>query len=183
MGSWKIMAISFPRIERSVDLDASSKLSGGQKQRVMIAMALACEPSLLIADEPTTALDVTVQKSILELLTTIQEQTKMGMLFITHDLGLVRDFADRVIVLYQGRIVEEGSCSELFNHPKHPYTKALLACRPILYEKGQVLPVVDDFLSGRHQHTDELLHTIEKQTIPSRRSPATAFSSLMRFNT
>lgn len=140
------------------------QLSGGQKQRVMIAMALACEPSLLIADEPTTALDVTVQKSILELLTNIQEQTKMGLLFITHDLGLVRDFADRVIVLYKGRIVEEGSCSELFNHPKHPYTKALLACRPILYEKGQVLPVVDDFLSGKQQHTEEPSQTIENKT-------------------
>ncbi len=140
------------------------QLSGGQKQRVMIAMALACEPSLLIADEPTTALDVTVQKSILELLTNIQEQTKMGLLFITHDLGLVRDFADRVIVLYKGRIVEEGSCSELFNHPKHPYTKALLACRPILYEKGQVLPVVDDFLSGKQQHTEEPSQTIENNT-------------------
>lgn len=155
------------------------QLSGGQKQRVMIAMALACEPSLLIADEPTTALDVTVQKSILELLTTIQEQTKMGMLFITHDLGLVRDFADRVIVLYQGRIVEEGSCSELFNHPKHPYTKALLACRPILYEKGQVLPVVDDFLSGRQQHTDELLHTIEnKPSHPEYLQPLLTVNSL-----
>lgn len=155
------------------------QLSGGQKQRVMIAMALACEPSLLIADEPTTALDVTVQKSILELLTTIQEQTKMGMLFITHDLGLVRDFADRVIVLYQGRIVEEGSCSELFNHPKHPYTKALLACRPILYEKGQVLPVVDDFLSGRQQHTDELLHTIEnKPSHPEDLQPLLTVNSL-----
>ncbi|MBU7578362.1 MAG: ABC transporter ATP-binding protein, partial [Flavihumibacter sp.] len=117
--------------------------------RVMIAMALACEPSLLIADEPTTALDVTVQKSILELLTNIQEQTKMGMLFITHDLGLVRDFADRVIVLYKGRIVEEGSCDELFANPQHPYTRALLACRPILYEKGQKLPVVDDFLGDK----------------------------------
>jgi len=125
------------------------QLSGGQKQRVMIAMALACEPSLLIADEPTTALDVTVQKSILELLTNIQEQTKMGMLFITHDLGLVRDFADRVIVLYKGRIVEEGSCDELFANPQHPYTRALLACRPILYEKGQKLPVVDDFLGDK----------------------------------
>lgn len=125
------------------------QLSGGQKQRVMIAMALACEPSLLIADEPTTALDVTVQKSILELLTNIQEQTKMGMLFITHDLGLVRDFAHRVIVLYKGRIVEEGSCDELFAKPQHPYTRALLACRPILYEKGQKLPVVDDFLGDK----------------------------------
>ncbi|GAB2664173.1 ABC transporter ATP-binding protein [Flavihumibacter cheonanensis] len=131
------------------------QLSGGQKQRVMIAMALACEPSLLIADEPTTALDVTVQKSILELLTNIQEQTKMGMLFITHDLGLVRDFAHRVIVLYKGRIVEEGSCDELFTNPQHPYTRALLACRPILYEKGRRLPVVDDFLGHK---------TAEKQT-------------------
>ncbi|WP_290792544.1 ABC transporter ATP-binding protein [Flavihumibacter sp. UBA7668] len=123
------------------------QLSGGQKQRVMIAMALSCQPSLLIADEPTTALDVTVQKSILELLTNLQAQTNMGLLFITHDLGLVRDFADRVIVLYKGEIVETGTCESLFSNPQHPYTKALLACRPILYKKGQVLPVVDDFLS------------------------------------
>lgn len=132
------------------------QLSGGQKQRVMIAMALACEPSLLIADEPTTALDVTVQKSILELLATIQAQTKMGLLFITHDLGLVQDFADRVLVLYKGELVEEGSCEEIFSNPKHPYTKALLACRPILYEKGQVLPVVDDFL--RTERSEPLVH-------------------------
>jgi peptide/nickel transport system ATP-binding protein len=155
------------------------QLSGGQKQRVMIAMALACEPSLLIADEPTTALDVTVQKSILELLTNIQEQTKMGLLFITHDLGLVRDFAHRVIVLYKGRIVEEGSCSELFNLPKHPYTKALLACRPILYEKGQVLPVVDDFLSGKQQHTEEPLQSIEiKTSLPEDLQPLLTVKSL-----
>jgi peptide/nickel transport system ATP-binding protein len=123
------------------------QLSGGQKQRVMIAMALSCQPSLLIADEPTTALDVTVQKSILELLTNLQAQTNMGLLFITHDLGLVRDFADRVIVLYKGEIVETGTCQSIFSNPQHPYTKALLACRPILYKKGQVLPVVDDFIS------------------------------------
>jgi peptide/nickel transport system ATP-binding protein len=122
------------------------QLSGGQKQRVMIAMAIACEPALLIADEPTTALDVTVQKNILELLSRLQAETKMGILFITHDLGLVRDFAHRVVVLYKGQIVEQGSCGEIFARPRHPYTRALLACRPILYSKGQSLPVVDDFL-------------------------------------
>lgn len=143
------------------------QLSGGQKQRVMIAMALACEPSLLIADEPTTALDVTVQKNILELLTNIQEQTKMGMLFITHDLGLVRDFADRVIVLYNGRIVEEGNCDEIFANPKHPYTNALLACRPILYEKGQKLPVVDDFLN---KHSGEEFEN-PADNLPAKKDP------------
>lgn len=150
------------------------QLSGGQKQRVMIAMALSCQPSLLIADEPTTALDVTVQKSILELLTNLQAQTNMGLLFITHDLGLVRDFADRVIVLYKGEIVETGTCQAIFSNPQHPYTKALLACRPILYKKGQVLPVVDDFLSPapKASHSSSLLQEkvhdnlpVEKQVI------------------
>ncbi|KYP14305.1 ABC transporter ATP-binding protein, partial [Flavihumibacter sp. CACIAM 22H1] len=124
------------------------QLSGGQKQRVMIAMAISCAPALLIADEPTTALDVTVQQNILQLLANLQAQTNMGLLFITHDLGLVRDFAHRVIVLYKGEIVESGPCQEVFSNPAHPYTKALLACRPILYKKGQVLPVVDDFLTS-----------------------------------
>lgn len=128
------------------------EISGGQKQRVMIAMAIACRPALLIADEPTTALDVTVQKNILQLLTNLQAQTKMGLLFITHDLGLVQDFADRVIVMYQGVIVEQGRCDDLFASPQHPYTRALLACRPILYKKGQQLPVVSDFLNGLVQH-------------------------------
>lgn len=125
------------------------QLSGGQKQRVMIAMAMSCNPSLLICDEPTTALDVTVQKTILQLIRGLQETEKMGVIFITHDLGVVAEVADRAIVMYKGAIVEQGSTSELFHAPKHPYTKGLLACRPILHHKGERLPVVSDFLEGR----------------------------------
>ena len=122
------------------------QLSGGQKQRVMIAMAMCCEPSLLICDEPTTALDVTVQKTILQLIKELQQQSGMGVIFITHDLGLVAEIADRTIVMYKGEIVEQNAVHEIFNHPQHPYTKGLLACRPVLHEKGERLPVVGDFL-------------------------------------
>jgi peptide/nickel transport system ATP-binding protein len=122
------------------------ELSGGQKQRVMIAMAMSCNPSLLIADEPTTALDVTVQKTILELMKELQQQTGMGILFITHDLGVVQELADKIVVMYKGNIVDQGSVKEIFNNPQHSYTKALLACRPSLYTKEQRLPVVSDFL-------------------------------------
>ena len=123
------------------------QLSGGQKQRVMIAMAMSCDPSLLIADEPTTALDVTVQKSILQLVKNLQKQYNMGVIFISHDLGLVAEIADRIIVVYKGKIVEEGKTHDLLTAPSHPYTKALLACRPALHPKGERLPVVSDFLS------------------------------------
>lgn len=123
------------------------QLSGGQKQRVMIAMAMSCEPDILICDEPTTALDVTVQQTILELLKTLQQQHQMGILFITHDLNLVADFADTVAVLYQGELVEMGPVESIFKQAQHPYTKALLACRPALYSKGDPLPTVADFLS------------------------------------
>jgi peptide/nickel transport system ATP-binding protein len=121
------------------------QISGGQKQRVMIAMAICNNPALLIADEPTTALDVTVQQNILQLLTNLQAQTNMGLLFITHDLGLVRDFAQKIVVMYRGKIVEQNNVAALFQHPQHPYTKALLACRPALHAKGKPLPVVSDF--------------------------------------
>lgn len=122
------------------------QLSGGQKQRVMIAMAMSGEPALLICDEPTTALDVTVQKTILELLKELQQLTAMGIIFITHDLGVVAEIADRVVVMYRGNIVEQNNISGVFNNPKHPYTKGLLACRPALHPKGSRLPVVSDFL-------------------------------------
>lgn len=121
------------------------QLSGGQKQRVMIAMAMSCEPSLLIADEPTTALDVTVQKTILGLIKALQQQENMGVIFITHDLGVVAEIADRVMVMYKGEIVEQGTVEEIFKHPYHWYTKALLACRPALHAKGERLPTVADF--------------------------------------
>ncbi|MCE3281358.1 MAG: Nickel-transporting ATPase Sulfate-transporting ATPase [Chitinophagaceae bacterium] len=122
------------------------QLSGGQKQRVMIAMAMSCEPSLLICDEPTTALDVTVQKNILELIKELQIQNEMGVIFITHDLGVVGEIADRVVVMYKGRIVESNSAPAIFNSPQHPYTKALLGCRPALHPRGEKLPVVSDFM-------------------------------------
>ncbi|MCA6450302.1 MAG: ABC transporter ATP-binding protein [Chitinophagaceae bacterium] len=122
------------------------QLSGGQKQRVMIAMAMSCEPDLLICDEPTTALDVTVQKNILQLIRELQLQNKMSVIFITHDLGVVADIADRVAVMYKGMIVEQDTADTIFKEPKHPYTKALLACRPMLYAKGERLPVVSDFM-------------------------------------
>lgn len=124
------------------------QLSGGQKQRVMIAMAMCCEPALLICDEPTTALDVTVQKTILSLIRELQEQSNMGVIFITHDLGVVAEIADRTIVMYKGEIVEQGAVQQIFSAPAHPYTKGLLACRPILHKKGERLPVVSDFLQG-----------------------------------
>lgn len=122
------------------------QLSGGQKQRVMIAMAMSCNPSLLIADEPTTALDVTVQNTILQLIKQLQQETGMGVLFITHDLAVVHDIADKIVVMYKGHIVEQGTVEEIFQQPKHPYTQALLACRPALQPKGKRLPVVSDFL-------------------------------------
>ncbi len=122
------------------------QVSGGQKQRVMIAMAMSCEPSLLICDEPTTALDVTVQKNILELIKELQVQNDMGVIFITHDLGIVGEIADRVVVMYKGRIVEQNTATNIFSKPQHPYTKALLACRPALHAKGEKLPVVSDFM-------------------------------------
>jgi peptide/nickel transport system ATP-binding protein len=131
------------------------QLSGGQKQRVMIAMAICCRPALLICDEPTTALDVTVQKTILELIKELQREYGMGVIFITHDLGVVAEIADRTIVMYKGAIVEQDKMREIFIHPHHPYTKGLLACRPILHRKGERLPVVGDFLSDA-----PLTHTV-----------------------
>jgi peptide/nickel transport system ATP-binding protein len=125
------------------------QLSGGQKQRVMIAMAFCCEPALLICDEPTTALDVTVQKTILGLLKELQQQTGMGVIFITHDLGVVAEIADRAVIMYKGEIVEQNSVQQIFNQPQHPYTKGLIACRPSLHKKGERLPVVSDFLGNK----------------------------------
>lgn len=119
------------------------QLSGGQKQRVMIAMAMSCNPCLLIADEPTTALDVTVQKTILELTKELQQQNGMSVILVTHDLGLVADIADKVIVMYKGSIVEQGDASQILQNPQHDYTKALLQCRPSLHKKGERLPVID----------------------------------------
>ena len=126
-----------------------SQMSGGQQQRVMIAMAIACEPRLLIADEPTTALDVTIQKQIMELIARLQKKHQMSVLFITHDLGLVGEIADRVIVMRHGEVREEGAASQVLNAPADAYTRALLHCRPKLDERPVRLPVIDDVLSGR----------------------------------
>jgi peptide/nickel transport system ATP-binding protein len=123
------------------------QLSGGQKQRVMIAMAMSCNPSVLIADEPTTALDVTVQKTILQLIKELQQKQQMGVIYITHDLALVSEIADRVMVMYKGAIVESNTTKEIFSNPIHPYTKALISCRPSPASKGKRLPVISDFLN------------------------------------
>ncbi|MBQ9474062.1 MAG: ABC transporter ATP-binding protein [Bacteroidales bacterium] len=124
------------------------EISGGQKQRVMIAMALICSPDIIIADEPTTALDVTVQKAILDLLRTLQQRRGMAVIFITHDLGVIAQLAHRVAVMYKGHMVEEGLASEVLYHPQHPYTKGLLACRPPLDSRPRRLPTVASFLDG-----------------------------------
>jgi peptide/nickel transport system ATP-binding protein len=122
------------------------QLSGGQKQRVMIAMAMSCNPNLLIADEPTTALDVTVQKTILELMKELQSKHGMSILFITHDLALVSGFADRILVMYKGRVVEEGKTDKVFLSPTHPYTAGLLKCRPPADKRLKILPTITGFL-------------------------------------
>ena len=128
-----------------------NQMSGGQQQRVMIAMAIACEPRLLIADEPTTALDVTIQKQIMALIAGLQKKRRMAVLFITHDLGLVGEIADRVIVMRHGEVREEGAASEVLVHPSDDYTRALLHCRPTLDARPVRLPVIEDYMQGRVQ--------------------------------
>ena len=139
------------------------QLSGGQKQRVMIAMAIACDPAVLIADEPTTALDVTVQKGILELLKRIQERRRMGILFITHDLGLVKGFADRVLVMYKGKGVEQGSVDQIFNRPVHPYTRGLIACRAPLDVRLKYLPTIDEFMGQGEPISREVITSQQRE--------------------
>ena len=129
------------------------EISGGQMQRVMIAMAIACKPKILIADEPTTALDVTVQKDIISLLKELQKETKMSILFISHDLSLVSEIADRVIVMYQGEIVEAGAVKKIFKAPKHLYTKALIHSRPSIDSRPRRLPTIQDYLNDTVDNT------------------------------
>ncbi|MBX3626472.1 MAG: ABC transporter ATP-binding protein [Rhizobacter sp.] len=124
------------------------ELSGGQQQRVMIAMAIACEPKLLIADEPTTALDVTIQRQILDVLAKLKQQHRMSMLFISHDLGVVGEIADHVVVMRSGTVREQGPVARVFAAPQDAYTKALLACRPTLAHRGARLPTIDDHIAG-----------------------------------
>ncbi len=140
--------VGLPEPDRKVDA-YPHQLSGGQQQRVMIAMAIACEPKLLIADEPTTALDVTIQKQILTLIARLQKSHGMAVLFITHDLGLVGEFADEVIVMRHGEIREHGPLQQVFSQPQDAYTKALLNCRPRLDCRPARLAVIDDFLQGQ----------------------------------
>jgi peptide/nickel transport system ATP-binding protein len=160
------------------------QLSGGQKQRVMIAMAISCNPNVLIADEPTTALDVTVQKTILELMQKLQQQYHMGILFITHDLGVIAELADQVVVMYKGKIVEQGPVLEIFSNPKHPYTKSLLACRPPLDFRVKRLPVVSDFMiRGENDEIIEIQKNVSdalKSSVISKEERKTAHQELYR---
>lgn len=153
------------------------ELSGGQKQRVMIAMAMSCNPAILIADEPTTALDVTVQSNILRLMEKLRESHDMSLIFISHDFGVIAEVADRVLVMYEGKIVEQGNVFQIFNNPQHPYTKGLLACRPRLDIKLRQLPTVRDFMtddhgsSGKYRSVGEALllnAELKKETIQKR---------------
>ena len=159
--------VMLPRPEAIYD-SYPHELSGGQKQRVMIAMAIACNPKLLIADEPTTALDVTVQLEILKLLRKLQTETGMGMIFITHDLGVVAEIADDVAVMHNGEILERGTVQQILNHPQHPYTQGLLACRPPMDVRLKRLPIVKEFLDeqwkgGKEQILNDLQITAEER--------------------
>ncbi|NJK29287.1 MAG: ABC transporter ATP-binding protein [Acaryochloris sp. SU_5_25] len=147
--------IQDPKIQKQINRQKQSylhryphQLSGGQIQRVMIAMAIASNPAILIADEPTTALDVTVQATILDLLQDLRKQRQMSIIFVTHDLGIIAELADTVAVMYQGRIVETGSAQQIFENPQHPYTRGLLACRPRPQQRLKRLPTVTDFMNG-----------------------------------
>ncbi len=152
--------VGIPKPQQRVDF-YPHQMSGGQKQRVMIAMALSCNPQLLIADEPTTALDVTIQAQILEILRQLRDQRGMAIIFITHDLGVIAEIADDVLVMFQGEEVEYGSVLDIFAQPKHPYTKGLLACRPQLDTKYRRLPTVDDFMDTVRE--DGQVRVIEKK--------------------
>ena len=152
--------VKLPRPERIFE-SYPHQISGGQKQRVMIAMALSCNPSILVADEPTTALDVTVQATILQMLRELRDELNMAIIFITHDLGVIAELADRVLVMYQGKVMEEGEIFDIFDTPQNPYTKGLLACRPQLEFKLKSLPVVSDFMER-----DPLGNVVERQNNP-----------------
>ncbi|MCP4553346.1 MAG: ABC transporter ATP-binding protein [Bacteroidetes bacterium] len=147
------------------------QISGGQKQRVMIAMAISCSPDILIADEPTTALDVSVQKSILELLKSLQKKYGMSIIFISHDLGVISEIADRALIIYRGEIVETAGIIDLFKNPKHPYTRGLLACRPRLDINLKRLPTITDFIDSEKEYSvEEYLKTL---TINTKELPKT----------
>ena len=153
--------VGIPDPERRIN-SFPHEMSGGQKQRVMIAMALSCNPKLLIADEPTTALDVTIQAQILDLLRKLRDERGMSILFITHDLGVIAEIADHVAVMYRGKLVEQAPVREIFENPQHPYTKGLLACRPRLDTEFRLLPTVSDFMKVTTQ-PDGTVKIEEKQ--------------------
>ncbi len=164
--------VKLPRPDQIID-SYPHQVSGGQKQRVMIAMAMSCNPSILIADEPTTALDVTVQKTILDLMLDLQREQNMGILFITHDLGVIAELADKVIVMYKGQIVEQGPVMDIFSNPQHPYTKGLLACRPPLDKRLYHLPTITDFMEL--SNTGEIIE--KTQTVQEALNSATVTMS------
>lgn len=143
------------------------QLSGGQRQRVMIAMAVSCNPKILIADEPTTALDVTIQRAILDLIRQLQQESEMSCLFISHDLGVIAEICDEVAVMYKGEIVEHGSVNEIFNHPKESYTKGLIACRPRLEVRYKELPTISDFIKN-DDYKAEIYSSEERKDFQSR---------------
>lgn len=152
--------VQLPNPQRILDA-YPHQLSGGQKQRVMIAMAMSCNPNLLIADEPTTALDVTVQATILDLMNQLRKEIDSSILFITHDLGVIAEIADRVLVMYKGKIVEQGTVLDIFSNPKHPYTRSLLACRPPLGIRLKKLPTVVDFMREENGEIIELSTSVK----------------------
>jgi len=161
--------VKLPRPETIID-SYPHQLSGGQKQRVMIAMAMSCKPSVLICDEPTTALDVTVQQAILELMKELQAEHNMSIIFISHDLGVIAEIAEKVLVMYKGKIVEQGNILDVYSNPQHPYTKGLLACRPPLDKRLYVLPTVSDFMKpaeagGLGKGSEKLSDVIDKYVI------------------
>ena len=165
-------SLSAPELDQEINRQKTAmldryphELSGGQLQRIMIAMAIACNPTLLIADEPTTALDVTVQATILDLLRELRDRRGMAMMFITHDLGLIAEIADDVAVMYEGKIVEYGSALEIFSNPKHPYTKGLLTCRPQPHRRLKFLPTVSDFMEVSMLPTGEKLIQAKKRDV------------------
>ncbi|AKG20430.1 ABC transporter ATP-binding protein [Calothrix sp. 336/3] len=147
------------------------EMSGGQLQRVMIAMAISCNPLLLIADEPTTALDVTVQATIIDLLRELQQQREMAMIFITHDLGLISEIADKVAVMYKGRVVEFGEANQIFTNPQHPYTKGLVACRPTLNRHPHKLLTVSDYMNVEETPTGEIVIQAKQPAQPAEVTP------------
>lgn len=158
------------------------ELSGGQLQRVMIAMAISCNPLILIADEPTTALDVTVQATILDLLRELQQSRDMAMIFITHDLGLISEIADQVAVMYKGKVVESGTSRQIFSSPQHPYTKGLIACRPTLNRRPQKLLTVSDYMSAEETATGQVVIQAKEPAQPTEVTTEEIATRLANFN-